>query len=331
MEEEDLIQIRGKEISMIPQGLGHALNPQYSVGHQTAEPVTIHDEDGVILAGRWFIVGSKIDLEPNEGEIGKSITIGGLYFDANKEVRLYFSSDIANIGDNIDDEVTAYKYIGEVSINADGYFDSLCHFSIPGQLSDGADTETVHSGDYYIYATYSSSGNSIKASARFFVIGIELYPDGGPVGTQVKISGEDLRDNGEITVTYDGVNIEITSGDDKTDIDGRLNCVVTIPESVVGDHTIAVKVGYGTKYEALFNVNPRITIAPTLAAAGEEVSFIGTGFEAPYYESDRVVITFEDNEIPTGPQSYALILVEASVVASLYLPILPMPMGVFIQ
>jgi oligopeptide/dipeptide ABC transporter ATP-binding protein len=45
MPEEDLVQIRGKEISMIPQGLGHALNPQYSVGHQTAEPIVIHEED----------------------------------------------------------------------------------------------------------------------------------------------------------------------------------------------------------------------------------------------------------------------------------------------
>lgn len=45
MAEEDLIAIRGRELSMIPQGLGHALNPQHSIGHQTAEPVEIHDED----------------------------------------------------------------------------------------------------------------------------------------------------------------------------------------------------------------------------------------------------------------------------------------------
>ncbi|NHJ13457.1 MAG: ABC transporter ATP-binding protein [Candidatus Thorarchaeota archaeon] len=47
--EDELVQVRGKEISMIPQGLGHALNPQYSVGHQTAEPITIHDEDVRLL------------------------------------------------------------------------------------------------------------------------------------------------------------------------------------------------------------------------------------------------------------------------------------------
>ncbi|MFW9770321.1 MAG: ABC transporter ATP-binding protein [Candidatus Thorarchaeota archaeon] len=45
MSEEDLQRIRGQEISLIPQGLGHALNPQHSIGFQTAEPVEIHEED----------------------------------------------------------------------------------------------------------------------------------------------------------------------------------------------------------------------------------------------------------------------------------------------
>ncbi|MFW9794676.1 MAG: ABC transporter ATP-binding protein [Candidatus Thorarchaeota archaeon] len=42
---EELTKIRGRELSLIPQGLGHALNPQHSIGHQTAEPVEIHDEN----------------------------------------------------------------------------------------------------------------------------------------------------------------------------------------------------------------------------------------------------------------------------------------------
>jgi len=40
--QEELIEIRGKEISLIPQGLTKALNPQLSIGHQTAEPIDIH-------------------------------------------------------------------------------------------------------------------------------------------------------------------------------------------------------------------------------------------------------------------------------------------------
>ena len=49
LDNEDLVKIRGKEISMIPQGLTHALNPQYSVGMQTGEPLEIHDENVRLL------------------------------------------------------------------------------------------------------------------------------------------------------------------------------------------------------------------------------------------------------------------------------------------
>ncbi|MFW9806509.1 MAG: ABC transporter ATP-binding protein, partial [Candidatus Thorarchaeota archaeon] len=45
LSQEDLVAIRGREISLIPQGLGHALNPQHSIGHQTAEPIEVHEED----------------------------------------------------------------------------------------------------------------------------------------------------------------------------------------------------------------------------------------------------------------------------------------------
>ncbi|MCF2136523.1 MAG: ABC transporter ATP-binding protein [Candidatus Thorarchaeota archaeon] len=43
--EEELVKIRGDQISMIPQGLQRSLNPQYSVGYQTGETVEIHSEN----------------------------------------------------------------------------------------------------------------------------------------------------------------------------------------------------------------------------------------------------------------------------------------------
>ena len=45
LDEEDLVKIRGQKISMIPQGLTRALNPQYSVGWQTGESIEIHAEN----------------------------------------------------------------------------------------------------------------------------------------------------------------------------------------------------------------------------------------------------------------------------------------------
>ena len=43
--QEELNTIRGRELSLIPQGLGHSLNPQHSIGYQTAESLEVHDED----------------------------------------------------------------------------------------------------------------------------------------------------------------------------------------------------------------------------------------------------------------------------------------------
>ena len=43
--EDERVKIRGRELSLIPQGLGHALNPQHSIGYQTAEPVEVHDDE----------------------------------------------------------------------------------------------------------------------------------------------------------------------------------------------------------------------------------------------------------------------------------------------
>jgi oligopeptide/dipeptide ABC transporter ATP-binding protein len=45
LSEEEMLEIRGEEITLIPQGLTQALNPLISVGYQTGEPLEIHDED----------------------------------------------------------------------------------------------------------------------------------------------------------------------------------------------------------------------------------------------------------------------------------------------
>jgi peptide/nickel transport system ATP-binding protein len=45
LSEEEILEIRGEEITLIPQGLTQALNPLISVGYQTGEPLEIHDED----------------------------------------------------------------------------------------------------------------------------------------------------------------------------------------------------------------------------------------------------------------------------------------------
>ena len=244
--------------------------------------------------------GASIDLYPNEGEIGDRIEIEGCDFNANQLVFIYLSSDIAEKGDEIDVEVTAYERVARANINADGGFALTYLFYVPDELSDGEDREDVHGGDYYIYATYIPSKH-IVAVAGFTVIDgeIELDLEEGTVGTEVKISGEGLRSNQKITVQYDVEEVDIASGDSQTDDDGKFTCTIIIPESSAGSHTITVIDESGNKPEAEFSVEPQITIDPTNPAAGELVQFSGTGFG----KREIITITLDDAEVPTTPMT----------------------------
>jgi len=242
--------------------------------------------------------GASIILYPDEGEIGDRIEIEGSDFNANQLVFIYFSSDIAERGDYIDVEVTAYEQVARVNINPDGGFSLTYIFYVPDELSEGEHREDVHGGDYYIYATYIPS-KCIVAVTGFTVIdgGIELDLDEGTVGTEVEISGEGLRSSQKITIQYDMEEIDIASGDSQTDGDGKFTCAIIIPESSAGSHTITVIDESGNKPEAEFSVEPQITIDPTSQAAGELVQFSGTGFG----KREIITIILDDAKVTTIP------------------------------
>lgn len=246
-----------------------------------------------------------IDLSPDRGEIGDKIRVRGEDFDASApddrvKVYIYFSSQEAERRGEIDDDVTAYEKVdtdtvGYVGERDEGEFST--YFYVPEELTDGDDEEDVHSGTYYVYVTYSDS-DRIEAVAEFTIRGIELDPDEGVVGTEVEITGIGFDDKEGITIEYDDEDVDIDSGDEKTDSDGEFTCTIIIPESSAGDHTIAVMV-YRDEVEASFTVEPEITISPTSGSPATEVTISGTGFIA----SKSITITFNDTMVTTSPAS----------------------------
>jgi len=245
-----------------------------------------------------YAAGEDIHLSAEEGEIGDKIEIEGDDFEAETTFRIYFSSDEADDGDDIDTEVTAYESTGIKWTDADGEF--TITFTVPNQLTDGEDEEDVHGGNYYIYVTYHRS-TTILDVARFTVIGgeIEIDPEEGQVGTEVEISGIRFGISQEINVEYDGDSVGIASGDKETNDEGEFTCIIIIPESTFGDHTITVTDESGNKPEAEFSVKPKITINPTSGTVGEVIQVKGTGFQDRAY----IIITFEDYRISTIPLS----------------------------
>ncbi len=247
-----------------------------------------------------YAVGGGITLYPNKGEIGDSVEVDGGGFDANQAMRIYFSSNNASKGDDIDNEVTAYERvgIGITFTNALGNFDSPYDFVVPDELADGANREDVHGGDYYVYAA-SAMSNQIKAVAQFTVIDgeIKLDPEEGQVGTEVKIRGEGLRPNRKVGIKYDGNFIDIASSDNETDSDGRFSCTIIIPEGTAGSHIITAIDESGNKPEAKFRVKPELTINPTSATIGKTIEFRGTGFG----REEVITITLYGYKTPTTP------------------------------
>ena len=250
------------------------------------------------------LAAREIDLEKDEGEIGEYIDVTGENWPPSdpgadppfyRYLDIYFTSEEASIGNDIDDDITIYELVEDkVQVDTDGEFES--RFRVPDELQDGSPDEDVRGGTYYVCVTYWEA-EDIKAVAEFTIAAGEITdfsPDSGPVGTEVEISGEDFADNEDIAIEYDGSDIDIDSGDDKTDSRGDFDCAIIVPPSTAGDHTVTISDETLTEVEETFTVEPEMSFTPAQAPPGDTVEVSGTGF------GDRV-----DVDVILGTQAVA--------------------------
>lgn len=237
----------------------------------------------ILVAGAVPAAAASVRLTPSEGKIGDWVDIELAGFSGT--VRAYFSSDKADTGDKIGDQVRAYMTI------------TIDTFKVPERLEDGAHIEDVHGGKYYVYA--AGANKEIVAITTFTVIAGEIWlePEEGGVGDEVGISGEGLRPEQAITARYDDEVIDIISGDTQTDSEGKFTCTVVIPCGIMGEHVIIVADVTGNKPEAVFTVKPKITLIPSQQEGGKLVEVIGTGFRAEY----AITLTLDGNRVETTP------------------------------
>lgn len=258
---------------------------------------------GLLSPGPAHALPKAIYLLPSKGKIGDWIGVNVYNFSPAKVVDIYLSSDEAGIDDTIGRQVTAYQHMVEdstVGSTFGGTFASMRFFIVPDRLTDGEDKEDVHGGEYYVCATYPPS-TTIVCAATFTVIDgeIEIDPEEGAVGSEVEISGEGLRPEQEISVEYDDAEVDIISGDRETDSLGQFLCNIIIPESVTGEHTVAVIDESGDRPEAEFSVKTKITLDPGEQAIGGVVAVSGTGFP----EEEAITLTIGGRRVDTTPPS----------------------------
>ena len=244
--------------------------------------------------------GVGLTPNPDQGRIGDLIEVDGYGFGADAQLYIYFSSNKAGVGDDVEIKLTAYEGVGVASIDTKGDFSSPHSFKIPDELNDGEDSEKVWNGTYYIYATYRGD-KYVIASVKFTIISgeIEVDPEEDTVGSEVNISGEKMRPTQEITIKYDGDKVDIISGDTGTDSSGQFLCAVIIPESTAGSHTITAIDESGNKPGTEFKVKPKITLDTSSQVIDKTVKISGSGFA---YRAN-ITITLDSNRIATTPTS----------------------------
>lgn len=245
----------------------------------------------------FFILGPVV-VNPNHGKIGDYVAINGAGLKTNTPAWLYFSSDAVQVGAAIDSDVTAYQNIWNGFIGADGTLGGGVSFKIPARLSDGKYPEDVHGGDYYIYLAYYGKPKTVITINRFSVYGgqIAIEPQEGNVGSEVKITGQDLKPGQQLTVRYDGDILPIKSGDGQTDSAGHFTCRVQVPESTTGSHEISVSDVTGNEPSAYFTVKPSLSL-PGTVTAGATVTLQGHGFR----ESQEMFVAVNGIATATSP------------------------------
>jgi hypothetical protein len=228
-----------------------------------------------------------VELDPEEGTVGSTVRAVGEGFnksteDTDRYAVIFFSSEEASTLDDIDDDVTTYEVIRDgVYLDTNGKFD--IDFTVPVELNDGDDDEDVSAGTYYVYVCHynldATISPRIRAVAEFTVIGgdIAIDPEEGPVGTEVEISGDNFAGREDIEIYYADEELDIESGDDKTDSSGEFTTIVLIPKSTAGANTIRVVVG-NSEAEAEFAVETEILLDPTSGNVGTDALVSGTGF-----------------------------------------------------
>jgi hypothetical protein len=191
-----------------------------------------------------FAAEKIVQLDPEEGAIGVRIAVTGEGFNRSTDtvktrVQIYFSPEDINEGDNIRD-LDIYHRVQTKTTDSTGGIDT--YFDVPSRLTTGDEDEDVQVGTYYVYTVYTkySRGANILTKNEFTVIAAEIEPDPeeGAVGTSVDITGKDFSYDEPITVFWDDNEIDVESGDDKTDSDGEFALTIIIPKSTNGEHTM---------------------------------------------------------------------------------------------
>ena len=250
------------------------------------------------------LAAATLTVSPTKVEIGDTISVTGSGYTYTPTppgvtVYIFISSQELDVGDDIEDLDVYYRTSTTSGTTSEGNPGEINKsFNIPSSLTAGAEDEDVHPGTYYVYTTYTATGN-IVAKDDFTVRGIVLDTIKGKVGTEVEIQGVGYDAREKISLSYGGTTLPIESGDVETDSRGEFTCTAIILENTAGAHDLIAEDKSNNEGKAVFTVEPALTISLTSGIVGDSVTVNGTGFG----NKKDVTITFGNTDVATDETS----------------------------
>lgn len=215
----------------------HELSASDIAGTSAVTPFTVEGIEGETGTP----TSASITVTPSSGAAGSAVTVDGTGFEANGFMTLTFDGTFLDAG--------------SIVAGSDGSFSATV--TIP---------EDAIAGDHEISAsdgagTIASTAFTVEAGAEEEVTGqeaptaaaITATPSSGAAGSQISIDGTGFEANGTITITFDGVALDV--GSVIADSNGSFFAAVAIPaDAAAGDHELSASDGIGTTATATFTV-----------------------------------------------------------------------------
>jgi hypothetical protein len=208
--------------------------------------------------------GASITLSSSSGVPGEQIRVRGYNFTGNDGVRIYYDGawvDIYYDG----------NWIDEIQTDDDGHFPWVT-FTLPQS----------YAGDHEVHA---EDGHGLNASWDFTVEpGLTIYPEEGPVGTNVTVRGLGFAKNEmniEVRYYFNGNSTAVASNISANATGGWQRSFL-IPSSG-GSCKIDAKgnsSSLATVKDAFFEVKPGIALDRTSGSLGQNITMTGSGFAA---------------------------------------------------
>jgi hypothetical protein len=209
---------------------------------------------GQKATGTFIVTTPKINMSPNEGPVGATVTVSGTGFSVSSTVGLVFDKvSIANC--------TA----GSLMTGPTGAFS--CTFAVPSGTSGTSVVATDVGG-------WTGTGGFWVKTPK-----ITASPDLGPVGATVTVSGTGFSVSSTVGLVFDRVTItRCSSGSLTTTGTGSFSCTFAVPSGTSGTSVVATDVGGQTAAAGFWVKTPKITVSPTQDPVGATVTVSGTGF-----------------------------------------------------